>query len=190
MHNIRRHLNLEPQIHPESWVDPTAVIIGDVHLERQVSVWPTVVLRGDQGQIVIEEQTNLQDGTIAHATGGWSSVRVGARCTVGHKVLLHGCQVASDCLIGMGAILLDNCVVGQWSVVGAGSLITANQTIPERSLVLGSPAKVVRQLSDSEIERWIVHGKEEYLKLMLESQRSQHPLALNIWGENEPTCTE
>ena len=176
MHNIRKHLSLEPQIHIETWIDPTAVVIGDVVLERQVSVWPTVVLRGDQGQIVIEEQSNLQDGTIAHATGGRSTVRVGARCTVGHKVLLHGCQVGSDCLIGMGAILLDNCVVGRWSVVGAGSLITANQQIPERSLVFGSPAKVVRQLSDAEIQKWIVHGKEEYLKLMHETLQSHHHL--------------
>jgi len=171
MTNIRPHLKLSPQIDPSCWVDPTAVIIGDVVLGPEVSVWPTTVLRGDQGRIEVGAQTNLQDGTIAHATGGWSTVTIGERCTVGHRVLLHGCRVESDCLIGMGAILLDNCTIGRWSVVGAGALVTANTVIPARSLVLGSPAKVVRQLSDTELKRWIIHGCDEYLKLLNEVQQ-------------------
>ena len=166
MGNIRKYMDHFPNIDPTAYVDEAAVVIGDVTLEARVNLWPTVVLRGDQGSIHIGEETSIQDASVAHATGGLSVVRVGKRCTVGHKVLLHGCIVDDDCLIGMGAILMDNCRVGAWSIIGAGALVTANTQIPEGSLVLGSPAKVVRKVTASEKENWIQHGHLEYQKLM------------------------
>ena len=168
MQNIRKHLQLEPRISDSAWVDSTAVVIGDVELGEKVSIWPMVVLRGDQGKISIGDESNIQDGTVVHSTGGVSTTTVGKRCTVGHRVILHGCLVQDDCLIGMGAILLDNCVVGAGSIIGAGALVTANTKIPPHSLVLGSPAKIVRTISRKEQEHWIEHGHAEYLKLLSE----------------------
>ena len=170
--NIRKHLDLEPSISASAWVDETAVVIGDVELGEKVSIWPTVVLRGDQGKISIDDESNIQDGTIVHSTGGLSTTQVGKRCTVGHRVILHGCKVEDECLIGMGAILLDNCVIGSGSIIGAGALVTANKKIPPNSLVLGCPAKVIRSISREEQKHWIEHGCQEYLKLLSEVQVS------------------
>ena len=168
MNNIRRHKDWVPQMGDGVWIDPSAVIIGEVFLEKEVSIWPQVVLRGDQGKITISEGTNNQDGSVVHATGGRSIVFVGKRCTVGHRVILHGCHVEDDCLIGMGAILLDNCHIGSGSIIGAGAVVTAATIIPKGSLVLGCPAKVVRTLSLKEQESWITHGYQEYQKLRRE----------------------
>ena len=168
MSNIRKHGTHTPKIHSEAWVDASAVVIGEVELASQVSVWPTSVLRGDQGLIFIDQETNIQDGTIIHSTGGLSTTHVGKRCTIGHRVLLHGCTVEDDCLIGMGAIVLDNARIGKGSIVGAGALVTANTQIPPNSLVLGMPAKVVKTLSQADQEKWIGHGHEEYIKVMSE----------------------
>ena len=102
------------------------------------------------GKISVGEATSIQDGTICHATLGLSKMRVGNQVTVGHRVILHGCIVEDNCLIGMGSILLDNCLVGAGSLIGAGALITANTQIPPGSLVLGSPAKIIRPVNDRE----------------------------------------
>ena len=168
MGNIRKHGTHSPKIHPAAWVDETAVVIGEVILAEKVSVWPTSVLRGDQGLIQIGAESNIQDGTIVHSTGGLSTTLVGERCTIGHRVLLHGCTIEDDCLIGMGAIVLDNAVIGRGSIVGAGALVTANSIIPPNSMVLGIPAKVVKTLTPEAQEKWIAHGHEEYIKLLSE----------------------
>lgn len=170
---IEPYLHWTPRVDPTAMVHHSAVLIGDVQLGARVSVWPGVVLRGDQGGITIGDETNLQDGTIAHATGGRSTVHVGPRVTVGHRVLLHGCQVEGDALIGMGAILLDNCVIEPWVIVGAGALVPENRRIPSRSLVLGVPARVVRTLSDQDLDK-IRHGHAEYLRLMADYQGAPH----------------
>lgn len=170
---IERYRDHIPQIDPTAYVHGSAVIIGEVSLAAGVSVWPGVVLRGDQGAVVVGEETNLQDGTIAHATGGLSSTRIGARCTVGHRVLLHGCIVQDDCLIGMGAILMDNCHIGAGSVIGAGALVTKDRVIPPRSLVLGSPGRVIKTLSEEESARIASHGHQEYLRLASEYRAQQ-----------------
>ncbi len=162
---IEPYRDLHPQIDPSAWVHDSAVVLGDVRLGARVSVWPTVVLRGDQGEIVIGDETNLQDGTIAHATGDFSTVYVGPRVTVGHRVLFHGCRVEGDALIGMGAILLDHCVVEPWAFVGAGALVPPGKRVPSRTLFLGNPGRVVRALTDKDIAM-IEHGREEYLRLM------------------------
>ena len=144
--------NHRPVVHPQSFVHGTALLIGQVQVEEAVSIWPYCVLRGDSGALSIGRGSNLQEACIVHATTHLSTVRVGENCTVGHKALLHGCQVGEGCLIGMGAILLDNCQIGAFSLVGAGSLVPANKSFPERSLLMGSPARRVRELTVLEIE--------------------------------------
>jgi carbonic anhydrase/acetyltransferase-like protein (isoleucine patch superfamily) len=147
LHQFKEHF---PAIAPDAFVHDAATLIGDVKVGTRSSVWPGVVLRGDMGEIAIGDETSIQDGTIAHITEGWSKTLVGNRVTVGHRVILHGCIVEDECLIGMGAILLDNCVIGKGSLVAAGSLVTVGTVIPPNSLVMGSPAKVVRQVSQKE----------------------------------------
>lgn len=154
-----------PAVPDTAWVHPSAVLIGDVTLGERVTVWPTVVLRGDQGAIVIGDETNLQDGTIAHATGGISTVQVGARCTIGHRVILHGCVVEDDCLIGMGSIVLDNARIGAGSIVGAGAVVPVGMQVPPGVLVLGMPAKVIRPVTDVDRAR-IAGGHAAYLALL------------------------
>jgi len=158
---------ISPTIDEGAWVHPDATIIGDVTLSQGVNVWPGVVMRGDQGAIVIGKKSNIQDGAVAHATGGFSVVTVGERVTVGHKAILHGCTVEDDCLIGMGSILLDNCVIGSGSIVGAGALVPVGRVIPPNSLVLGNPGKVVKQVTEKHKE-FVRIGCETYQRLMSE----------------------
>ncbi len=162
---IEAYKGIHPRIHPTAWVHPSAVVIGDVELGPNVSIWPGCILRGDQGSIVVGAESNVQDGSVIHATRGLSKTVVGERVTVGHRVVLHGCHVEDDCLIGMGAIVLDNVRVRRLCVVGAGALIPLGRDIPERSLVIGMPAKVKRELSDEEIDHHIRHAHGEYTRL-------------------------
>lgn len=147
---IQRYKGFVPKIHPTAWVHPMATIIGDVEIAAGVSVWPGVVMRGDCGAIRIGENTNIQDGTVVHTTGGLSETHIGARVTVGHGVILHGCVVGDDCLIGMGATLLDNVRVGSWTMVAAGALVTYRKEFPDGGLVVGSPARLRGPLSDKQ----------------------------------------
>ena len=165
---IETYKDITPQIDETAFVHAHAVVIGDVTVGARASIWPGVVLRGDQGAIRIGDETSIQDGSIGHATGGLSTTTIGARCTVGHKALLHGCTVQDDCLIGMGAILMDNCVIGAESIVAAGALVPVGREIPPRSLVVGVPGKVVRQLTDEDVVQYIHHGTKEYLRLCAE----------------------
>ena len=137
-----------PQIHTDAFVHPDATVIGDAHIAARASIWPTTVLRADMGKIAIGEDTSVQDGTIIHLTEGWSETIVGARVTVGHRVILHGCTVGDDCLIGMGSILLDNAKIGRGSLVAAGSLVPVGMDVPDGSFVRGSPAVVVGPVKD------------------------------------------
>lgn len=140
-----------PQIHPDAFVHPDATIIGNAIVGARSSIWPTTVLRADmRGRIAIGEDTSIQDGSVVHLTQDYSDTAVGNRCTVGHRVILHGCIVEDECLIGMGAIILDNARIGTGCLVGAGALVTQGTVIPPHSLVLGSPAKVIRPLKDKE----------------------------------------
>ena len=144
-------------VHPTAFVHPAAHVIGDVTLGARVSVWPTAVLRGDNDAIVIGEDSNVQDGTIVH-------VDPGLPCAIGHRAIVHGATVADDCLIGMGAILLNRVVVGSGSIVGAGAVCREGMEIPPNSLVVGVPAKVIRETTDAERAR-IVHTVQAYLEL-------------------------
>ena len=153
-----------PEIHPDAWVHDRATVIGRVTLGARSTVWPGVTLRGDDGPITIGADTSIQDNTVAHITGGKSETVIGDRVTVGHSVILHGCQVGDDVLVGMGAILLDNCQVKPWTVIGAGSLLPLGREYPGGVLLLGRPARVVRELTDAD-RQLITNGVEAYARL-------------------------
>src|SRR5580698_10224965 len=139
-----------PKIHPTAFVHDSAEIIGRVVIEKDASIWPTVVLRGDIEPITIGEQSNVQDGTVVHTTRGIPAV-LGKGVTIGHGAILHGTRVGNYSLIGMGAILLDGSVIGEECLVAAGALVPERAQIPPRSLVLGIPGKVTRTLKPEEI---------------------------------------
>jgi carbonic anhydrase/acetyltransferase-like protein (isoleucine patch superfamily) len=143
-------LSIKPQIDPTAYVATEAVVMGDVRLAAHSSVWPTAVLRGDINFIEIGEGSNIQDGCIVHLAED-IPVRVGKYVTVGHRAILHACTVEDECLIGMGATILDGAVIGRGSIVGAHALVTGGTRIPPGSMVLGMPAKVARALSAEEI---------------------------------------
>ncbi|HXI22001.1 MAG TPA: gamma carbonic anhydrase family protein [Gemmatimonadales bacterium] len=138
-----------PEIHPSAYIAPSALVMGDVALGEESSVWYGAVLRGDMAPIRIGTRTCLQDGTIVHVDEGVPCT-VGDRVGVGHRVILHGCTVGDDCLIGMGSILLNGAVVGRGSLVAAGALLTEGTRVPPGSVVMGMPGKVVRQV-DAEL---------------------------------------
>ena len=156
---------MTPKIHPTAFVHPSAVLIEEVTLDEEVSVWQTAVLRGDMGAIRLGARSNVQDGAVAHATLGTSHTSVGTECTIGHRAVLHGCSIGDHCLIGMGSIVLDNAEIGDWSFVAAGSLITPGKKYEAGSFLMGSPAKRIRPVKDSERE-WIQHSCMVYLELM------------------------
>lgn len=159
-----RYQSFEPKVHPLAYVHPSAQLIGEVEVGEEASVWPTCVLRGDNGAIRIGARTSFQDGSIAHATLGQSKTTVGDECTIGHRVVLHGCTVADHCLVGIGSTLLDGVELGEWCFVAAGSLLTPNRKFPPKSFILGSPAKAVREVNAKDME-WIVHSTKVYLDL-------------------------
>lgn len=148
---IRPVRGFNPEIHSRCFVAPNAAIIGDVKIAEKSSIWYNVTIRGDVMPIRIGKETNIQDGTVIHGTFGKYGTTIHDRVTVGHLAMLHGCEIGSRCLIGMGAIIMDGCQIGEQSVVGAGSLVTEGSKFPPRSLILGSPAKVKRELTAEEI---------------------------------------
>jgi carbonic anhydrase/acetyltransferase-like protein (isoleucine patch superfamily) len=139
-----------PQIDPTAWVAPDAVVIGNVVLGPGVGIWPGAVLRGDNEPIVVGANSNVQDTCVFHTDLGYP-LTVGEGCTIGHKVILHGCSIADNSLVGMGSVVLNGARIGRNCLIGAGALITENKEIPDGALVMGSPGKVVRQLDDRTI---------------------------------------
>ena len=133
------------------WIAPTAIVTGDVVLKNDVNIWYGAVLRGDIETISIDEGTNIQDNSVLHTDKDCKLI-IGKRITVGHSVILHGCSIEDDSLIGMGATILNGAHIGKNSIIGANSLITEGKKIPERSLVMGSPGKVIREVTDEEIK--------------------------------------
>jgi carbonic anhydrase/acetyltransferase-like protein (isoleucine patch superfamily) len=140
-----------PQVHPSVFVAPGAMVVGKVELHENSSIWFNVSLRGDNDLIVLGEGSNIQEGSVLHTDTGCPLI-IGKRVTVGHQAMLHGCTIGDESLIGMQAILLNGAQVGRHCIIGAGALVTGNTVIPEGSMVLGSPAKVVRPLKPEEIE--------------------------------------
>ena len=161
-----------PIIKEGAWVAPGATVIGDVVLGEESSIWFGSVIRGDVHRIRVGKRTNIQDLSMVHVThykkpnksDGHPTI-IGDDVTIGHRVMLHGCTIEDACLIGMSATILDGAVIGKESIVGAGALVTMNKVFPPRSLILGSPAKVVRTLSDEEVAELYASAKR-YVEFM------------------------
>jgi carbonic anhydrase/acetyltransferase-like protein (isoleucine patch superfamily) len=143
---------MPPTIHRTAYIHPAAVVTGDVTLGARVSVWPTAVIRGDTDRITIGDDTNVQDGTIVHVDHGVPT-QIGARVGIGHRAIVHGATIEDDVLIAMGAVLLNRVYVESGSIIGAGAVCPEGMHVPRNSLVLGVPARVVRQTTDAERQR-------------------------------------
>ncbi len=141
---IRSFDGMEPDVHEDAYVDPSAVVIGDVTIEADASVWPNVTLRGDHGPIVLREGVNVQDNAVLH-----EGVEIAPYATVGHTAIVHSCEVGTRALIGMGATVLDGSVVGERAMVGANSLVTEDTEIEPNTLYAGTPAKKLKEVEDS-----------------------------------------
>ena len=148
---IRPYRGRMPVVHATAYVDQSAQVIGDVEIGEESSVWMNVVIRGDVNDIRIGRRSNVQDGTVVHVMHDTHPARIGDEVTIGHGAIVHGCTIASRVLIGMGAIVLNGASIGEDCIVAAGTLVTEGAAIPPRSLVMGSPGKVRRALSDAEV---------------------------------------
>ena len=148
---LRPYKGTHPRVHATAFVDESAQVIGDVELGAESSVWMNCVLRGDVHRIRVGARSNVQDGTIVHVMNGTHPTTIGDDVTIGHAAIVHGCTLRDRILVGMGAILLHGVEVGEDSIVAAGSLLPEGLVVPPRSLVMGSPGKVRRQLSDEDV---------------------------------------
>jgi gamma-carbonic anhydrase len=148
---LRPYRGLLPKVHPSAFIDQSAQVIGDVEIGQESSVWMTVVIRGDVNIIRIGDRTNIQDGTIVHVQHDTHPTRIGNDVTVGHGAIVHGCTIHDRVLVGMGAIILNGATIGEDCIIAAGTLVTEGATIPPRSLVMGSPGKVKRALTDADV---------------------------------------
>jgi len=156
MANVRTHKGYTPQFGERAWIDPSAVVIGDVQAGDDVSVWPMTVIRGDMHRIRIGDRCSVQDGTVLHIThasdfnpGGWPLI-IGDDVTIGHKALLHGCTVGNRVLVGMGCIIMDGAVVEDEVIIAAGCLVPPGKTLESGHLYVGSPCKKARELTENE----------------------------------------
>jgi carbonic anhydrase/acetyltransferase-like protein (isoleucine patch superfamily) len=169
--SVRPFLDRSPTLGERVYVDPAGCVIGEVTLGDDVSIWPMAVVRGDVNSIVIGARTNVQDAAVVHVThegpftrpGGWPTV-IGADVTIGHGAIIHACTVEDLCLIGMGATVLDGAVVKRYGFVGAGAVVSPGKTVGEAELWLGNPARLVRRLSDREIEQ-LHYSAQHYVRL-------------------------
>src|SRR3954452_18937447 len=148
---LRPYRGILPRVHPTAYIDDSAQVIGDVEIGEESSVWMAVVIRGDVHRIRIGRRSNVQDGTIVHVMKDTHPTTIGDNVTIGHAAVVHGCTIEDQCLIGMGAILLNGVRVGTGSIVAAGTLLPEGTDIPPRSLVMGSPGKVRRELTDRDV---------------------------------------
>lgn len=142
---------IEPNIDPTAWIAPGCYVIGNVVVEENASVWFGCTLRGDNEEIRIGAGSNIQENSVLHTDMGYP-LRIGPGCTIGHKAMLHGCTIGTNSLIGMGATVLNGAVIGKNCLIGAGALIPEGKSIPDGSLVMGMPGKVVRELTEEQIE--------------------------------------
>ena len=163
-----------PRIHERAYVHPAAVVCGDVTLGARASIWPGAVVRGDSAPIVIGEDTNVQDGTVMHVDADVPCT-IGARVAIGHRAIVHGATVEDDCLIAMGAVLLNRVHVGGGSIIGAGALCPEGMVVPPGSLVIGLPGRVVRTTTAAERER-VTRTVESYLAMQERHRRGEFPV--------------
>lgn len=164
---LRQFKGVTPRVHGSAFVDDSAQVIGDVEIGAESSVWMNAVLRGDVHRIRVGFRTNIQDGTVVHVMNGTHPTTIGNDVTIGHAAVVHGCTIGDRVLIGMGAILLNGASVGEDSIVAAGTLVTEDTKLPARSLVMGSPGKVKRPLSDAEVSS-ILKYSERYVGYRLD----------------------
>ena len=148
---LRPYRGVSPRVHPTAFIDDSAQVIGDVEIGEESGVWMNAVIRGDVHSIRIGRRSNVQDGSVVHAMTGTHPTSIGDHVTIGHGAVVHGCTIEDQCLIGMGAILLNGVLVGTGSIVAAGSLLPEGMIVPPRSLVIGTPAKVRRSLDDDSV---------------------------------------
>ena len=148
---LRPHKGRLPKVDPTAFVDPSAQVIGDVTIGPESSIWMNVVVRGDVNHIRIGARTNVQDGSVLHVTRETHPLAIGDDVTIGHAAVIHGCTLENHAFIGMGATVMDGAVIGEFALVGAGALVTQGRKVPPRTLVMGSPAKPVRELTDAEV---------------------------------------
>jgi carbonic anhydrase/acetyltransferase-like protein (isoleucine patch superfamily) len=153
---------VSPTVHPDAWIAPTATLIGDVVVEKDVSIWYGAVLRGDFGKIVVREGANIQDNAVIHVDDG--VCEIGRNVTVGHLCLVHHCTVGEEALIGNGAIVLDKAQIGARALVAAGATVAPGSVVPPEVIAMGSPAKKHVPLTDS-ARRWVEHNAEIYRRL-------------------------
>ena len=146
-----------PKIHSSAWVAPSADLIGNIEIGENSSVWFGCVIRSDVNEVRIGKNSNIQDLSCIHTDTNTKTI-IGDNVTVGHKVMLHGCKIEDNCLIGMSATILDDAVIGEGSIVGANSLVTSGKVFPPRSMIMGSPAKVVKQLTQEDVDKLIAHA--------------------------------
>lgn len=161
---IRSFGDKHPVIGPDTFVAETAVVVGDVRVGSRTSLWYGTVLRGDVYHIRVGDETSIQDNTVVHVTSGRNATSIGDRVTVGHSAVLHGCTIEDDCIIGMGAVIMDRAHIGRFCVVGAGALVTPDTVIEAGQLVLGTPARAKRALTDDE-RSWIRSSAQHYVEL-------------------------
>ena len=169
---LRPHRGRMPRVHPTAYIDDSAQVIGDVEIGEESSVWMVVVIRGDVHRIRIGRRSNVQDGTVIHVMRDTHATTVGDEVTIGHAAVIHGCTIEDRCLIGMGAILLNGAHVGRDSIVAAGALVVERMEIPARSLVMGSPARVKRSVTDAEVAE-IRSYADRYVQYRLDYMASE-----------------
>ena len=160
---IKEYKGIEPKIDETAFIAESADIVGQVTIEKNANIWYGTVLRADDNYITVGENTNIQDGSIVHISEKFPTI-IGKNVTVGHKSIIHGCEIGDNTLIGMGSIVLDGAKVGEFTLLGAGSLVPPGKEIPSGVLAMGSPAKVIRELSDEEKEN-LTNSALKYVKL-------------------------
>jgi carbonic anhydrase/acetyltransferase-like protein (isoleucine patch superfamily) len=151
---IRPYRGVVPKIAASAYIDPSAQVIGDVVVGERSSIWPNVSARGDVNSIRIGDESNIQDNCVLHCDADFFPLNIGSRVTVGHLAMLHGCTIEDDCLIGIGAIVLNGAKIGKGSVIAAGTVVPEGAEVPPESMVMGVPAKVKRQITGEERERF------------------------------------
>lgn len=160
---IKGYQGIEPKIDETAFIAESVDVIGQVTIGKNANIWYGSVLRADDNYITVGENTNIQDGSVVHISEGYPTV-IGNNVTIGHKAIIHGCEIGDNTLIGMGSIVLDGAKVGEFTLLGAGSLVPPGKEIPSGVLAMGSPAKVIRELSEQEKEN-LIKSALKYVKL-------------------------
>ena len=161
---IKQFERIKPKLGRDVYISESAAVIGDVILGNEVNIWFGAVLRGDMHYIKVGSRSNIQDNAVVHVTTAVSPTTIGSNVTVGHGAIIHGCTIEDNCMIGMGSVVMDDAVVGEGSLIGAGALVPPNMKIPPKSLVVGMPGKIVREVSDEE-SQMIIDRPQEYIDL-------------------------